>query len=79
MEEQDKKTRPTWEVRADQRTADHLVRQFRRIEEDLGDLISDFRTLGRYAEMDCISGILIRLEWMRINSRHFADNGKWPE
>lgn len=70
--------RPEWEVRSDRRTAEFLARQIDQFQDELGDLVMDFRTLRRFTEMECAAGMLIRLQWMARNCRHFAEEGEWP-
>jgi hypothetical protein len=67
------------EHRSDKRTAKFLVRQIRSVQDDLADLLAEFRAFGHFSEMEDLTLCLLLLDRPRKKYAAFADNGVWPE
>jgi hypothetical protein len=67
------------EHRSDMRSAEFVVRQVRCVQDDLGDLLAEFRAFGHFSEMEDVTWCLMVLERARKKYAAFAENGVWPE
>jgi hypothetical protein len=67
------------EHHSDKRTAQFVVRQIRCVQDDLADLLAEFRTFEHFSEMEDLTWCLMVLERARKKYASFAENGVWPE
>ena len=67
------------EHRSDRRTAEFIVRRIAEVQDDLSDLLAEFRTFGHYSEMEDATWCLRLLQSLRKKYTAFADDGVWPE
>ena len=67
------------EHRSDKRSAEFVVRQIRGLQDDLADLLAEFRAFGHFSEMEDITLCLLLLDRGRKKYAAFAENGAWPE
>ena len=67
------------EHRSDKRTAEFVARQIRCVQDDLADLLPEFRAFGHFSEMEDLTWCLLMLDKARKKYAAFADNGVWPE
>jgi hypothetical protein len=67
------------EHRSDKRTAEFLVRRLGDVQEDLADLLAEFRTFRHFSEMEDATWCLMVLDRARKKYVAFADTGVWPE
>jgi len=67
------------EHRSDKRTAKFLVQQIRCVQDDLADLLAEFRAFGHFSEMEDLTLCLLLLDRPRKKYAAFVENGFWPE
>ena len=73
------KTRPRLELKSDKRTAEFLVRRLDEIQDELADLLPDFRSMNRFHEVFYLGWLLSGIQSLTKKCRKFADNGLWEE
>lgn len=64
---------------SDARTAEWVSRRLEGIEADLGDLIPDLQSLGRYDDMTSLSCCMQLVKRMRKRYRKRADGVTWAD
>ena len=67
------------EVRSDKLSANFIAGSMAQCQEDLGDLLAEFRYLKRYSELDDLAYILFKLDQLRGKCDHFVESGRWDE
>jgi hypothetical protein len=67
------------EHRSDKRTAEFVVRQIRCVQDDLADLLAEFRTFDHFSEMEDLTWCLMMLEKARKKYASFVQDGVWPQ
>jgi hypothetical protein len=67
------------EHRSDKRTAEFLVRQIGAVQEDLGDLVAEFKAFGHYSEIQYAALCVRLMETLKKKYERFAESGVWPE
>lgn len=71
--------RPAPEVRSDKLSANFIAGSIAQCQEDLSDLLTEFRYLRRYYELDDLAFVLFKLDTLRAKCEHFAESGRWDE
>lgn len=74
-----KPRRPAPEVRSDKLSANFIAGSMAQCQEDLADLLAEFRYLKRYSELDDLAYILFKLDTLRTRCEHFAETGRWDD
>lgn len=74
-----KPRRPAPEVRSDKLSAAFIANTIAQCQEDLSDLLTEFRYLRRYYELDDLAYVLFKLDTVRSKCEHFAESGRWDE
>lgn len=67
------------EVRSDKLSASFIAGSMAQCQEDLADLLAEFRYLKRFSELDDLAYILFKLDTLRTRCEHFAESGRWDE
>jgi hypothetical protein len=67
------------EHRSDRRTAEFLVRRMTDVQDDLCDLLAEFRAFGHFSEMEDAAWCLRLLQTVKKKYDAFATTGVWPE
>jgi hypothetical protein len=67
------------EVRSDKLSANFIAGSMAQCQEDLADLLAEFRYLKRYSELDDLAYILFKLDTLRTRCDRFAESGRWDD
>ena len=73
------RTRPRLEMQSDKRTAEFLVRRLGEIQDELADLLPDFRSMNRFDEVLYLGFILSSVQSLSKKCRKLAEQGTWEE
>jgi hypothetical protein len=75
----ERKRAASCEHRSDKRTAEFLVRQIGSVQEDLGDLLAEFKAFGHYSEIQYAALCVRLMDTLKKKYERFAETGVWPE
>lgn len=67
----------TPDQRSDRVTAADIVVRLEQVQEDLADLLYEFRYLKRFSELEDVAYVTWRLDSLREKCNHFAEQGSW--
>ena len=67
----------TAEQRSDRLTAADVVVRLEQVQEELGDLLYEFRYLKRFSELEDVAYVTWRLDVLRARCDHFVESGSW--
>ena len=65
------------EQRSDRMTAADVVVRLEQVQEDLADLLYEFRYLKRFSELEDIAYVTWRLDTVRERCDRFIESGSW--
>ena len=72
-----RRKRPAPELRSDKLSAAFISHTLGQCQEDLGDLLTEFRYLQRYYELDDLAFILFKLDTIKTKCDRFVETGSW--
>jgi hypothetical protein len=73
------KQKHKWDERSTQRTAEFIVGRLEIIQEDIGDLIAEFRALEKFDHIITAACTVRDLEGLRKTYKKMADGHTWEE
>ena len=79
QKKQERKRLAGCEHRSDRRTAEFVARRITDVQEDLSDLLAEFRAFGHFSELEDTAWCLRVLQTVRKKYDAFAATGVWPE
>lgn len=65
------------ERKSDRLTAAYVSNRLEQLQDELGDLIYEFRYMKRFSELEDVAMIAWRLDLLREKCQKFADEGSW--
>lgn len=74
---QKRRDKLTPEQKSDRAAAADIVERLEQVQEELADLLYEFRYLKRYSELEDVAYITWRLDTLREKCSHFAEEGSW--